>query len=169
METLILSVFITNKNLFIMNLLTITLPIVTIAIIIFVVMFVLNVKIWYYHIDVGVGEIFAYTIIISCLANIANHVKEIQIKNIFIKLILPFTFAAAGYTFAMIYLSNKFKVAESTEKYLIRLVYYPLWMCPYNFQSTALELLMEAVVQRSTGVLILYFLFKLPLEYSDDI
>ena len=52
METLILSVFITNKNLFIMNLLTITLPIVTIAIIIFVVMFVLNVKIWYYHIDV---------------------------------------------------------------------------------------------------------------------
>ena len=126
METLILSVFITNKNLFIMNLLTITLPIVSIAIIIFVVMFVLNVKIWYYHIDVGVGEIFAYTIIISCLANIANHVKEIRIKNIFTKLILPFTFAAAGYTFAMIYLSNKFKVAESTEKYLIRLVYYPL-------------------------------------------
>ena len=126
MVTLIISVFITNKKLFVRNLLTITMPTILIAVITFVTMFGLNVKIWYYYIEASVAEVFFFIVMISCLVNIAKHVKEIRLKNIFIRLILPVVFGSIWYIFAVIYLSNKFKVAKDRDKYVIRIVYYPL-------------------------------------------
>ena len=89
MITVILSVFITNKKLFLHNLLYITIPTILVALITFWIMFILNVKIWYYHLDAGVAEVFFFIIIISCLVNTAKHVEEVKLKNIFFRLIFP--------------------------------------------------------------------------------
>ena len=101
-------------------------PTILIAVITFVTMFGLNVKIWYYYIEASVAEVFFFIVMISCLVNIAKYVEEIRLKNIFIKLILPVVFGSIWYIFAVIYLSNKFKVAKDRDKYVIRIVYYPL-------------------------------------------
>ena len=126
MITVILSVFITNKKLFLHNLLFITVPAILVAAATFWTMFALNVKIWYYHLDAGVAEVFFFIIIISCLVNTAKHVEEVTLKKIVIRLILPVIFGSGGYIFAQIYLSSRFKVADNTEQFLIRLLYYPL-------------------------------------------
>ena len=125
MITVILSVFITNMKLFLHNLLFITIPTTLVAVTVFWTMFTLNVKIWYYYLDAGVAEVFFFIIIISCLVNTAKHVEEVKLKNIFIRLILPVIFGSGGYIFAQTYLSSRFKVADNTEQYLIRLFYYP--------------------------------------------
>ena len=125
MITVILSVFITNKKLFLHNLLYITIPTILVALITFWIMFILNVKIWYYHLDAGLAEVFFFIIIISCLVNTAKHVEEVKLKNIFFRLIFPVIVGSGGYIFAQIYLSSRFKVADNTEQYLIRLLYYP--------------------------------------------
>ena len=121
-----LFVFIANKKLLFRNIMAITLPIIYFAVMIFLVLFLSNVKIWYYHIDEGITEVSFYVIFISCLLNIANYVEEVKFKTIFVKLIFPGLIGSAGYTFSEIYLSNRYKVASGSEKYLIRLVYYPL-------------------------------------------
>ena len=115
-----------NKKLFLRNLLTINLPAIIVAVARILTLLFLNVKIWYYHIDEVSSEVFYFVILISCLGSITKHVEEIQMKRIFIRLVLPVIFCSAGYSFLMIYLCSRFKVADSTEKYLIRLVYYPL-------------------------------------------
>ena len=121
-----LFVFIANKKLLFCNIMAITLPIIYFAVMIFLVVFLSNVKIWYYHIDEGITEVSFYIIFISCLFNIANYVEGVKLKTIFIKLIFPGLIGCAGYTFSELYLSNRYKVASGSEKYLIRLVYYPL-------------------------------------------
>ena len=88
-------------------------------------MLFMNVKIWYYHIDEISSEVFFFLNLISCLGNLAKHVEEIQLKRIFIRLVLPVIFCTTGYSFSMIYLCSRFKVADNTERYLIRLLYYP--------------------------------------------
>lgn len=123
MITLVISVFMKNKKLFLRNLLTINLPAIIVAVARILTLLFLNVKIWYYHIDEVSSEVFYFVILISCLGNITKHVEEIQMKRIFIRLVLPVIFCSAGYSFLMIYLCSRFKVADSTEKYLIRLVY----------------------------------------------
>ena len=126
MVTFVLSVFIKNKKLFLRNILTINLPTIIVAVAIIMAMLFMNVKIWYYHIDEISSEVFFFVNLISCLGNLAKHVEEIQLKRIFIRLVLPVVFCTTGYSFSMIYLCSRFKVAHTTEKYLIRLVYYPL-------------------------------------------
>ena len=126
MITLVISVFIKNEKLLLRNFLTINLPTIIVAAAIILTLLFLNVKIWYYHIDEVSSEVFYFIILISCLWNIAKHVEEIQMKRIFIRLVLPVIFCSVGYSFLMIYLCSRFKVANSTEKYLIRLAYYPL-------------------------------------------
>ena len=121
-----LFVFIANKKLLLCNIMAITLPIIYFAVMIFLVVFLSNVKIWYHHIDQGITEVSFYIIFISCLLNIANYVEEVKLKTIFIKLIFPRLIGSGGYTFSEIYLCNRYKVASGSEKYLIRLVYYPL-------------------------------------------
>ena len=126
MITLVISVFITSKKLFVQNLLLVTIPTELAAITSFLIMFLLNVKIWYYHIDVFVTEAFFFVTAISCFSNIAKQLEEIRLKNIFIRIMFPCFFGTAGYMFSQVYLFSKFKASDVTEKYLIRLVYYPL-------------------------------------------
>ena len=126
MITLVISVFTTKKRLFVQSLLTITIPTALFAIIILAIMLSLNVNIWYYNVDVVVTQVCFHIVAITCYVNITKHVEEIRLKNIFTRLILPSFVGTAAYLFSEVYLFNKFKEADSKEKYLIRLFYYPL-------------------------------------------
>lgn len=121
-----MSIFIANKKLFVQNLLYITIPTVFVAVTTLAIMFVLDIKIWYYRIDVIVTQVSFDVTLICCFVNIAKQTKKIQMKNTFIKLFLPVFFLTTGYEFSQVYLFSKFKEVEDKEKYLIRLVYYPL-------------------------------------------
>ena len=126
MITLVISIFIANKKLFVQNLLYITIPTVFVAVTTLAIMFLLDIKIWYYRIDVIVTQVSFDVTLICCFVNIAKQTKKIQMKNTFIKLFLPVFVLTTGYEFSQVYLFSKFKEVEDKEKYLIRLVYYPL-------------------------------------------
>ena len=126
MITLVISVLITNQKLFLWNLLFITIPMELFAVAAYVIIFLKNVNIWYYHIDIYVTEFFFFATAISCYLNIARHLKEIRFMKIIVKIIFPCIFGTTGYIFCQIYLFSKFKVSDETDKYLIRLLYYPL-------------------------------------------
>ena len=57
MITLVISVFITKKRLFVQSLLTITIPTALFGIITLAIMLFLNVNIWYYNLDVVVTQV----------------------------------------------------------------------------------------------------------------
>ena len=126
MITLVISVLIANQKLFVWNLLLITIPMELAAVAAYVIMFLKHVKIWYYHLDVIVTDFFLILTSISYYANIARHLEVIRFKNIVIKIIFPCIFGATGYVFCQMYLFSKFKISDKTDKYLIRLVCYPL-------------------------------------------
>ena len=126
MIALVVSVFITSKKLFFQNLLFVAIPTELDAVISFLIVFLLNVKIWYYHIDVFVTEALFLVSAISCFSNIAKQLEEIRLKNIFIRIMFPCFFGTAGCMFSQVYLFSKLKVSDVTDKYLIWSVYYPL-------------------------------------------
>ena len=126
MITLVISVFITKKRLFVQSLLTITIPTALFGIITLAIMLFLNVNIWYYNLDVVVTQVCFHAVAITCYVNITKHVEEVRLKNIFTRLILPSFVGTGAYLFSEVYFFSKFKEADSKEKYLIRLVYYPL-------------------------------------------
>ena len=112
------------------SLLSITIPATLFAIITLGIMLLLNVNIWYYNFDVVVTQVCFHVVAITCYVNITKHVEEVRLKNIFTRLILPSFVGTAAYlqhiSISEVYLFSKFKEADSKEKHLIRLVYYPL-------------------------------------------
>ena len=105
-------------------------PIVFIAITTFSILYSLNVQIWYYYIDASVAEVFFFAIMISCFVSLTKHQPGVNMKEILIRLLIPVIVGSAGYIFTTIYLNNKYKVANTTNKFLIRLLYFPLILEP---------------------------------------
>ena len=66
-----------------------TIPTVFVAVTTLAIMFLLDIKIWYYRIDVIVTQVSFDVTLICCFVNIAKQTKKIRMKNIFIKLLLP--------------------------------------------------------------------------------
>ena len=102
--------------------------------------------------------------------NITKHVEEVRLKNIFTRLILPSFVGTAAYLFSEVYLFSKFKEADSKEKHLIRLVYYPLIV---EVSLTLTEYGCRTFDRGGSNITvmaehILFFMVKLHLQYLGD-
>ena len=124
MITVVVSMVIKDRRLLYKNLCIITIPAILFGTVIFAVIYKLGVNIWYYKIDAAVGAIMFYFIMITCLLNMQTY--GVRLKTVVKNLIIPIIFASALYMFAKLYLRNRYMMANNTEKFLIRVIYYPL-------------------------------------------
>ena len=124
MITIVVSVIIKDKRLLKKNVCFITIPAILLGTVIFAVIYNLGLNIWYYRIDAVVGAIIFYFIMILCLLNM--QIYGVRLKTIVKNLICPIIFGSALYMFAKLYLRNRYMMADNTEKFLIRVIYYPL-------------------------------------------
>ncbi|XP_057314030.1 uncharacterized protein LOC130655309 isoform X2 [Hydractinia symbiolongicarpus] len=117
------------------NMLKVMIPVFLLVLLLYSVLYYYSISIWYYYIDVGITEALFFTTFTLSFYHISKY-YDMSFLNIAKRFIFPILSGVLGIGFTEIYLSKKFAEASRYERYVIRLVIYPLLVdLILNFQE----------------------------------